>query len=123
LSKIYVFAFEEYYPWGAMNDLIGIVDNTNGDKTDDTGKLRKEILEMALATASRPNLCEFVQVLHLDSTGMPTRLDKLREASAFDKRLVAPGTELITGLGLSYVYELPGISPEQTDPKDVPVYR
>ena len=123
MSKIYVFAFEEYYPWGALNDLVGIVDNTDGDKTDETGKLRKEVLELVLAKASRPNYCEYVHVLHLDATGMPLRLDKLREESAYNKRFTIPDCEPVKGPDVSYVYELPGIAPEQPDPKTVPVYR
>jgi len=93
MTTIFVFGNEMYYPFGGMNDLLAIIDNTQGDKVDQYGHLRKDILEKVLQTspAAGNTYLEEIQVLSVNADGTVADSQRWREAPP--PIGIAPGLE------------------------------
>lgn len=93
MTTIFVFGNEMYYPRGGMDDLLAIIDNTQGDKVDEVGHLRKDILEEVLQTSpiSVDTYLEQVHVLSVNADGTVADSQRWREAPP--PIGIAPGVE------------------------------
>lgn len=93
MTTIFVFANEEYYPAGGMDDLLAIIDNSQGDKVDEQGNLRKDILEKILQESpiSQNRYLEHVHILSITAEGIVADIQRWREAPP--PIGIAPGVE------------------------------
>lgn len=95
MNTILVFGFEEYYPWGGVNDLLAVIDNSQGGKLDEHGRLRKDILEQVLQESAKARSNQYIQhvhVLYLNPGSKVERVEKWREAPW--PIGIAPGVEV-----------------------------
>lgn len=93
MTTIFVFGTEMYYPAGGMDDLLAVIDNSQGDKVDESGKLRKDILETILQESpiSQRNYLEDIQVLTVSADGALADVQRWKEAPPLIG--IAPGLE------------------------------
>jgi hypothetical protein len=93
MATIFVFGNEVHAPLGGMDDLLAIIDNSQGDKVDEYGHLHKDILEKVLQTppVAGNTYLEQIQILSVNADGTVAGSQCWREAPP--PIGIAPGAE------------------------------